>query len=204
MRLRNGIILGIVLSVITWVSTTSATENRDQARNLVQDLVGEAAEILSGQEGTLAQREKRFHTLLRSKIDFQFLSSLVIGRYWLQMTQEQKQEFRALFSDFFLKSYAPLLGGYPDDMTSLTGTKKFGLRDFIVGTEIKRPKRRKVSTNWRIRYTEGVFRIIDIEISGTSVGFSHKSGFTALIRKKGVDGLLDLLRIRAEKVPTQP
>ncbi len=203
MHLKSLIFPGVLLLVMTWVSTASADDKEAQAEALVQDLMHVATDILSDQGGSLLDRETQFHDIVREKFDFHFISTLVAGKYWAQMTEAQKSEFQKLFSDFFLKSYAPLLGGYPGDNTVLLFVKRFGLKDVYVQTEIRRKKRRTVRSDWRIRDVAGMSRIIDLAVSGTSVGFSHKAGFQRVIEKRGIEGLLGLLRLRAEQVAAQ-
>jgi len=191
----------VVLLVLS--GPAQASDKEKQAEKLIHDLILAAQSHLSGEKTPILERETAFHNVAREKIHFPVLASLVTGKYWIEMSNEQRQEFLHLFSDFFLKSYAPLLGGYPDHQVDLIRSRQYGIADVVVQTILIRPAQRPAKSEWRVREVEGTLRIVDISISGSSVGFSHRVGFHNHLQKKGIEGLLSLLRLRAEQVPTQ-
>jgi len=195
----------VFLGFLLWPFSLQAETNAEimQARELIQSLVEKAPAILSPSKKSLENREYILQKELGRHIDFPLMASVVMGSYWKTMTSDQKSEYFDLFSDFFLKAYTPLLGGYPGDTLDLRFSRKSGRRDVFVRTQLKRQSRKTVVSDWRMRKIGDKFRIIDLNISGVSVVISHRESFHKHLEKKGVDGLLKLLRIRAERLPAQ-
>ncbi|WP_415237683.1 MlaC/ttg2D family ABC transporter substrate-binding protein [Sneathiella sp.] len=198
------IFIVILLMVSLQSFPARANDRTTEAERMVSTLIKTATKILNDPNGTLTEREKAFHAVLRDNIDFPFISVLVAGKFWKKMAREQQLEFQELLTSFYLWSYAPLLGGYPGDNTDLVAAKQIGSSDVIVTTRLKRKQRKDANAKWRLREIAGDLKIIDVVISGSSVGFSHRFGFTQRMEKKGIEGLLTLLRVKAEQVRTTP
>lgn len=181
-----------------------ADERTETAVSMIEEISTTASSVLSSRQETLDERERNFHSILKKKIDFPFMSPLVMGAYWFRMNEEQKLEFTALFSDFFLNSYASQFGGYPGEKVRVKTVHKNGPKDVFVRLQLKRPGQRVSISEWRIREFAGIPKIIDVAIAGTSVVISHRKGFHEHLNKKGVEGLLTLLRIRADRISAQP
>ena len=75
-----------------------------------------------------------------------------------------------------------------------------GERDVVVSSEIVKDGATGLRTDWRVRTYEGVLKIIDVNIQGVSMLTSQREEFRAVIRQKGFDGLIEMLKdLTAEK-----
>lgn len=186
------------------IDLSFADDRTDTAIKMIDDISTTASSLLSSQEKSLDERESDFHSALKKKIDFPFMAPLVMGTYWSHMSEEQKLDFTSLFSNFFLKSYASQFGGYPGEKIRIKAVHKNGPKDVFIRLELKRPNQRIAISEWRIREFAGIPKIIDVTVAGASVVISHRKGFHQHLNSKGVEGLLTLLRIRADRVTAQP
>ncbi|MEH6402997.1 MAG: ABC transporter substrate-binding protein [Sneathiella sp.] len=195
----------LLLGFLLWPATSHAEPDNHitQAHDLIQSLVDRAPVILRPSNKSLENREQVLQKELGQHIDFALMASVVMGRYWKTMEAAQKNDFFDLFSDFFLNSYTPLLGGYPGDKLEVRYSRNNGSQDVFVRTQLMRQNRKTIVSDWRMRKTGNKLRIIDLNVSGISVIVSHRESFHQHLDKKGVDGLLKLLQIRAERLPAQ-
>lgn len=192
-----------IFVLILGTGAVIAGVSNETAKRFISDITENASFILMPDEQMLEEREKEFHSFLKQNFDFSFISALVMGNYWNQMSDEQRSEFIGLFSDFFLKSYASQFGGYPGEKSVIRQVQRNSTTDAFVKLSLYRPKRKPANSEWRIREFAGIPRIIDLKVSGVSVVISHKKGFHRHMERKGVEGLLTLLRIRAERLSAQ-
>ncbi len=72
-------------------------------------------------------------------------------------------------------------------------------KDVYVKTRIERPSGPPIKATWRVRNTDGRLRVIDIMIEGISMAVTQRDEFAAVMRRNGIDGLLEVLRARAAK-----
>lgn len=196
------IVCAVILSFCS-AGAVNADSSKDVARRLISTITENASFILTPDDNSLEEREGEFHQFLEENIDFSFIAALVMGGYWQQMSDEQKQDFIDLFANFFLKSYASQFGGYPGEKIFIQRVRQNGATDVFVKLQLHRPNRKPTTSEWRIREFAGIPQIIDLEVAGVSVVISHKKGFHQHLSRKGVDGLLTLLRIRADRLSAQ-
>lgn len=175
----------------------------DRAAQHIADLAANAIVVLEKQDLTLEQREDEFRVILQKGFNLKFIGRFVAGRSWRKMSSGQQQEYSALFSEYVLKSYASQLGGYAGEKFEVNSARAVGKKDVLVKSKIVRPSGPPIKTDWRLREFDGDPRIIDLMIEGISMAVTLRQEFGSVIRKKGVEGLLDRLRMKAEKMMAQ-
>ncbi|MCR9213548.1 MAG: ABC transporter substrate-binding protein [Proteobacteria bacterium] len=196
----------MILAVFCQVFSISsfAEERSDRARALISDLAGNAKTILSLPEKTLDEREQHLIESIGNEFHIPFISQFVVGPGWDNLSDQQRADFLELFEDFFLRAYSSQLGGYPDEELVIVSAAKKGSKDSFVMTKLRRPERQTVSIRWRVREFQDKPQIIDLWIDGTSVALTHREGFHRVLSNDGIDGLINLLKIRAERLSAQP
>ncbi|MAZ02135.1 MAG: hypothetical protein CMN56_03260 [Sneathiella sp.] len=193
--------LALALSALTVGETVAQTDNRGaRAEAAILAISEKAKSILSQRSKPLAEREKLLVATIGRNFHFTLIAELVIGPSWEKLPHDQRQEFLDLFRDFFLSSYGSQLGGYPDDRFVIQSVAEKGARDSFVRTTLTRPKRETITLDWRLREVLGRPLIIDLLINGTSVAISHRESFNLVLSSDGMEGLLTLFKIRAERL----
>lgn len=181
-----------------------AEERHDRARALISGLAGNAKTILSIEDKSLEEREQHLIEAIGNEFQIPFISKFVVGPGWDSLSDQQQAEFLDLFEDFFLRAYSSQLGGYPEEELVIISSAKKGSKDSFVLTKLQRPERQTVTIRWRIREFQDKPQIIDLWIDGTSVALTHREGFHRVLSNDGIDGLIKLLKIRAERLSAQP
>ncbi|MEH6548122.1 MAG: ABC transporter substrate-binding protein [Sneathiella sp.] len=184
--------------------TATAGDRSDRAERFILDLSEQAKAILSSPDDSLSEREARLARTIEDKFNFEVISEFVVGPKWKTLSKARQSVFIKLFSDFFLQAYNSQLGGYPGDKFVIVSSAEKGSRDSFIMAKLLRPKRSPVTLRWRIReYAEKPY-VIDIVIDDISVALSHREHFDGVIKDDGIDGVITLLTIRAERLSAQP
>jgi len=69
----------------------------------------------------------------------------------------------------------------------------------LVRTRILRPSGgTPVGVDFRVRMIRGGYRVVDINVGGISMLHTHRVEFASVIKRKGMDGLLEELRAQVE------
>ncbi len=166
------------------------------ASELIRRLGEQAIAALDAPGASLEAREARFRSLLSEGFDLAFIGRFVLGRYWRQATPEQRSDYLALFGEYVLQTYSARLGGYAGESMTILSERPAGTKDIVVSTRILRPSGPPIQAAWRVRTTGGRYRIIDIMVEGVSMVVTQRSEFAAVIQRRGLQGLIDELRVR--------
>ena len=79
-----------------------------------------------------------------------------------------------------------------------------GATDRYERTLIDHPKGgESVRADWRVRHIDGAFKIVDVVVEGISMVVTQRQEFAAVVRRHGVEGLIETLRARVSKFPAK-
>ena len=144
-----------------------------------------------------AKKVAELNDLLKVAVDLPLLARLVMGRYWRQATESQRQEYLKLFNDLVTHTMATRLNTYGGQTFDIVGASSIDDNDSVVSTKILQPSGgAPVNVDWRVRQADGGFKIIDIVAEGVSMVVTQRSEAAEIIGKRGIDGLLDEMRRR--------
>jgi phospholipid transport system substrate-binding protein len=190
--------------LVCWVGLegpAGAAVQPGAASQFIRQLGDQAIATLNVPGGSLESRESRFRRLLSEGFDLSFIGRFVLGRYWRQATPEQRSDYSALFAEYVLKTYSARLGGYTGESMTIVSERPAGTKDVVVSTRIVRPSGPPILADWRVRTTGDRLRIIDIMVEGVSMVVTQRSEFAAVIQRRGLQGLIEVLRARTTKLP---
>ncbi len=167
----------------------------EDASGYVQRL-GEITVALLGRED-LAEtaRHEELRRMLVDNIDIAAVSRVVLGRFWRLATDEQKARYSALYPDFIVTTYGGLFGQYSGKAMTVTGSRSIADGDALVEGDIERSSGPPAKVAFRVRPSDGGFKVIDVVVEGISLLVTQRSDFAAVINREGMDGFLDRLEI---------
>lgn len=194
--LTRSLCLIVLLAIAAPLSTASAKATPDEARKLIADLTQQALTILKQEKGDLDARERKFRSVLTEYFAMQSISRRVAGKHWRDMSPDQQKEFRHLFSEWVLKTYSRRFGGYKGETISVEKASAVGKDAVLVQTKVE-GERKANKVDWRlVEEDAGKLKIVDVSVDGVSMLVAQKSEVASIVKNKGVDGLLELLRKR--------
>jgi phospholipid transport system substrate-binding protein len=193
-----GVALGAAaLAPLLLAQPSTAQPTVEQARNLVQTVGGEVLDVLQDEHLARDQKVDRLITLLEGPIDIDLVARLILGRHWRVASEEQRQEYLALFRAFALDSLASKLHVYQGQEFEVTGARVVSDQDAVVSTRILSSDRPPLDVDWRLRQVNGGNLVaIDVIVAGVSLIVTQRTEFGAVVDRQGVEGLLSELRQR--------
>lgn len=186
--------LVVMLAAPVGAETTASSE---EAEKFIHELGANAVAMVDNHDQTDAEREAKFRRIVSDGFALEVIGRFVVGRYWRQMSPDQQREYQTLFAEWLMETYAGRLGGYEGQKLEVVNSVTAGSRDIFVRTHVLLPDGSPpMSADWRVRKFGDRFRIIDIVVEGVSMAAAQKSEFESVIRKVGVEGLIESLRQR--------
>lgn len=193
----------LILAVMFWAwggSPAAAEPSPGEAAAFIGGLSGQALKVLRADGVPLGDKEKQVRSLLAENIDLDAIGRFVLGRALRKASAEHRDQFRALFREFVLRTYARRLGGYNGQAFEVLGARAVGKTDVLVDTRISRPSGPPIELGWRVRNGPDGHKILDVVVSGVSMAVTQRSEFRSVLSKRGMEGLIELLRAQVDKI----
>jgi phospholipid transport system substrate-binding protein len=195
-RLLDGLRLAPVLLLLPGRSA-QATVSADAAQQMIQDIGTQVLAILRDQGLDNRQKFERLVALLDGPIDLELIARLILGRHWRSASEAQRAEYLQLFRAFALDNLASRLHVYDGQDFEIVGAQAVDERDAVVATRVTGGSRPPLKVDWRVRERDdGHLVAIDVIVEGVSLIVTQRSEFSAVIERRGMDGLLAELRQR--------
>ncbi len=181
------------------IHVNTSAEVVQGAQNFIQNVSARGLAFLRDESLNQTQRKNEFANLLRDSFDLRTIGRFALGIQWRQANDEQKKEYLKLFEGMVINTYAKRFEEYQGQEIVVERARAEGKRDAIVNSRI-------ISTNgspdvrldWRVRYKDGQYRIIDVLVEGVSMSLTQRSEFSSIIQRGGgnIEALLVKLRER--------
>lgn len=188
----------LFLAVLLLISPMpSATASTEQAEAFLRNLTKRALTMLDPEFGTKSDREAEFLRIVGDGFAMETIGRFVAGPYWRNMTDEQRTSYQTLFRSWLVDSYAGSLRALPGQQVKFLRTIEASPTDTFVRTWISQDMGGPpVVADWRIRDFDGRYQIIDIVVEGVSMAAAQRAEIQSVLRKDGIDGLIENLRAR--------
>jgi phospholipid transport system substrate-binding protein len=189
-----------MLFLLPVVQPASATTKAGAVEH-IQLLGEECFAALQRSDMTLEKREAVLGEVLNQGFDLPLIARFVLGRYWRPATPEQRDSYVDLFGRFVIKSYSRNLGGFEGSSFNIVGAEAIGKSDFLVTTLLKRKSGPSFKAGWRVRLIGDKYKIIDVIVEGISMALSQRQEFASVLKRQGVERLLQILAAKVGRMP---
>ena len=152
------------------------------AQSFIEDLGRRAINSLTKPGVSQEQLESSFEKLLNEGFDVPGIAKFVMGRYWAQMSSEQKEKFIPLFKARLKKSYANRFQAYRGVVFVVKDARQES-GHVIVSSTIQKPGEALTPVEWRV---EGG-KIHDVKVEGVSMSITIRDEYNALVQSNNRD-----------------
>ena len=132
--------------------------------------------------------------VIRDSFAFSFMGSQSVGRYWKGLTKEQQNLFLQTYTKWSIATYASRFDGYSGERFELVSESEPQNGTVTVVSKLVDVNNEEVNFHYKLRKTEGKWRVVDIQISGVSQLALTRSQFVSVLKDKGFDGLISMLK----------
>lgn len=126
--------------------------------------------------------------------DFRRMSQWALGRNWRTATVQQRERFVEQFRILLVRTYGRALSEYADEKVVYLPFDADSEADRVtVRTEIEQPGNAPIPISYAMYLSDGGWKVYDVAISGVSLVTNYRSSFSSIIRKDGIDSLIEQL-----------
>jgi phospholipid transport system substrate-binding protein len=186
MLLRRSLSLLILLAAFAFAGDATRAAPAGDAAGFVSNLVNEGLQTLANEKMTPSDREQQFRTLLVDDFDMQRIARFVLGRYWNEASEQDRQKFQKLFQDYVVHSYSARFSQYSGQQVKVMGARPESETTTIVMSQILQPNGAPpAKVDWRVRKGENGFKIVDVDVEGVSMLITQREEFGTVIQRNG-------------------
>lgn len=170
-----------------WLQPAAAAVDSRQAAAFLADLQEKAASRLGDASVSTEEKERHFRQLFNENFDVPKIGQFVIGRYWRAASEADRQEFLKVFEDAMVQRFLPLLAENSTERFQIgTATPDAANQnDVLIDSRINRPQGEPYRVTWRVRETDGSFKILDIVAEGVSMAITLRSEYGSVLKSNG-------------------
>ena len=182
--------LGVNIFVVTVLFFFNLNSNSQAniSSNFINDITDKASNILSSQD----TREIKIQELVKIgeySVDIDGIGFYTLGKHRKSLNDDQKEKFKKIFRQYFLKSFSTRLVEYKEAKIIVISADVKNERYTIVNSKLLATSNRpEVSIDWRV-YTKDPSKplIRDLIIEGLSLARTQREEFNSIIINNGGD-----------------
>lgn len=181
--------------------TAATPADAAAAGKFVDGLADEAFSILRDKSMNRSAARTKFRTLLKANFAVDEIGARLIRRHRATLTPAQVQQYRAIFPDWVVGTYADRLYDYANSDLKVVRAMPRGQRgDVDVMTRISLPGGgQPIDATWSVKKNAaGAYVIQNLTVAGVNLSLTQEADFTAYIQKNTFDGLLKFMRDAAK------
>jgi phospholipid transport system substrate-binding protein len=166
-----------------------------QARATVEQLYAALLEVMKrseelGYEGRYAELDP----VIQRVYDFPFMSAKVLGRYWKDLSEQDRERWVSTFTRLTVSTYADRFEGYDGQQFEILAVQPSRHETLMVRTRIVPTDDDPVELDYRLRGAEGGWQIIDVFMNGTVSELAlRRSEYSSVFKREGFESLLSSL-----------
>ena len=174
--------IGIIILKIFFFLNFSSISNANISSDFIDDITNRASGILSSQ----VTRDVKIQELIKigeSAVDIDGIGFYTLGKHRKSLDNEQKNEFKKIFREYFLKSFSTRLVEYKEAKIVVISEDIKNEKYTIVKSKLLATSSRpEITIDWRV-YTKDPLKplIRDLIIEGLSLARTQREEFNSII-----------------------
>lgn len=177
----------------------AATANPE---SFVEAISAKVIDILKSETADPAARERRFRQLFVGSFDAPAIGKFVLAGEWRKLSAEQRSQYLDRFSKYIAAIYAIQFSHYEGETFKITGPAAKDGADSFVKAALEKPSKAPIMLSFRVRETQGAYKIVDVAVDGVSLIVTKRSEFRSVIQHDGFDGLMRRMDAALQRIHT--
>ncbi|WP_018692475.1 MlaC/ttg2D family ABC transporter substrate-binding protein [Algicola sagamiensis] len=195
----------LVLSLMSLSLQASENKPPENPYDIVRVVADNTFTRISKEQDKISQDMNYMRVIVQEEllpyVDYRYAALKVIGKNLSKTSKEQRSEFVKVFKDYLVTTYASVLTQYKDQKVEFEPTRSVeGKRMVTIKTKIVEKGRPDINIDFKVRKNKksGEWKAFDMVAEGISLLDSKRAELSTLIRQKGIDSVIALLRKKAE------
>ena len=170
--------------------------------DLMKATIDEVLRILRDKElkepSRAAERRQQLERVVGARFDYQEMSKRALGAPWNTLSDQEKQEFVALFQTLLTNSYADKIESYSGEGVQYLNERVE--KDYAeVRTKVLSGKT-DIPLDYRLINRADDWRVYDVVVDGVSLVNNYRGQFTKILRATSYADLVDQFRKKSDKL----
>ena len=128
----------------------------------------------------------------------------IVGRTaWSEIGREQRERLLNAFTRMTLNIYASRFDGYSGQHFETIEEREGMRKDVLVRTELVGSDNENVALDYLLRVEDNRWRIVDVFFKRISELATRKSEYSSVIRREGINALIDELESKANEIEAE-
>jgi len=203
------LVLVAMFAFATAGSAVTQPDDNDLPQPLIEGMVNELLDRLSASAEQINHDRSVAYELSNELVvpylDFPRITRLIIGKYWRDASDEQRQRLIDEISTLLIRSYVTAMIAYADDtlldeqVVYMPSRYQAGDRKTAVRAKISLDSGQTIDVRYALYRTDGQWKIYDISFENISLVLTYRASFGASIKNNGLDALITRLEKRNRK-----
>ena len=180
-------VIRITILIFFFISLTS-NSIANISSNFINDITSKASNILSSQD-TMEVKIQELVKIGENSVDIDGIGFYTLGKHRKSLNEDQKDQFKKIFREYFLKSFSTRLVEYKEAKIVVISEDVINEKYTIVKSKLLATSNRpEISIDWRV-YTKNPSKplIRDLIIEGLSLARTQKEEFNSIIMNNNGD-----------------
>ena len=180
-------VIRITILIFFFISLTS-NSTANISSNFINDITSKASNILSSQD-TMEVKIQELVKIGENSVDIDGIGFYTLGKHRKSLNEDQKDQFKKIFREYFLKSFSTRLVEYKEAKIVVISEDVKNEKYTIVKSKMLATSNRpEISIDWRV-YTKNPSKplIRDLIIEGLSLARTQKEEFNSIIMNNNGD-----------------
>ncbi len=198
----------VVVVTIAWVVAVlpapgvAAGPATEQLRGAVDRVIKVLDDPTYKSQDRLVQRRALVRKIADDIFDFPEVARRSLGRHWQPLTEKQREEFTALFSDLLERSYVTKIETYGGEKITYASERVDG--DIAtVPTRIVTKSGTEVPVDYRLLKNGDKWLVYDVNIEGVSLVSNYRTQFNKIIQTSSFNELIHRLKTKQDELEAE-
>lgn len=189
-------------ALLLTANSANAEINAQKAEDFVKNVTKQGIEEIINSDVPQTEKDQRFAKLFNEYLDLDFIGRFVLGRYWKTATPKQRTDFINVYRELNIKTWSKRFDEFKGKTFVFNGTAPSSSENQIfVNSVVPMDQGAPAKVVWRVKESNGNFKVVDIIIENVSLAITARNEYTAYIRKSpnGLDGLISDLKKKSQQ-----
>ncbi len=200
---RTSWILGFGLcAALAWVGLMVAPAYAGAPTDSMRATIDEVLRIIREKElkhpAKSQERRLQLEKVVGARFDYQEMSRRALGAPWNTLSEQERQEFVALFQTLLTNSYADKIETYSGEgvqfLTERTEKDYAEVRTKVLSGKTEIP------LDYRLINKSEDWRVYDVVVDGISLVNNYRGQFTKILRASSYSDLVEQLRKKSDRL----
>ena len=187
----------LVILLLPLLASTAPAQDLEKPEDIILATVDNVIARITAEREMLDAQPETVYNLINDLIipvfDFNNMSRWILGKYWKQASEEQRNVFTTEFKDLLVRTYAKAVLGFSNERVVLLGTQTNPKNNMVkVNTEIISDAG-VTPVNYYMHISDGSWKVVNVAFEGISLVETYRKSFASVIRNDGLESLIQQL-----------